>query len=142
MKSLFSGIIQNFGWKTHNFVKKFDLHGAANSYELANSYGFLAYSIVRVSWTPLYERRNFFNFTRPSTKCLLESKVIFFLIQPKRTNSVGILKLREELRIAKTYEKWIKQEGTDKPPVCDNNRKKQENGIDTNKLTYQNLKGN
>ena len=58
------------------------------------------------------------------------------------THLVGILKLREELRIAKTYEKWIKQEGTDKPPVCDNNRKKQENGIDTNKLTYQNLKGN
>ena len=44
------------------------------------------------------------------------------------------MKLREELRIAKTYEKWIKQEGTDKPPVCDNDRKKQENGIDSNKL--------
>ena len=54
---------------------------------------------------------------------------------------VGILKLREELRITKTYEKWIKQEGTDLPPVCDDSRKKQESGMDSNKLTYQNLKG-
>ena len=36
-------------------MKKFDTHGAANSYELANSYGFLPISIVRISWTPLYE---------------------------------------------------------------------------------------
>ena len=55
--SLFLEIIWNSGWKNNNFVKKFGIDGAANSYELAlviNSYGFLPISIVRISWTPLY----------------------------------------------------------------------------------------
>lgn len=57
-----------------------------------------------------------------------------------KLNEVGILKLQEDLQIPKLYQKWIKQEGSNEPPKCveDLNQK---NGLESNKLTYENLKG-
>lgn len=60
----------------------------------------------------------------------------------KYTNafSVGILKMRENLLISDLYERWIKQDGLEKPADC-NSDTPENNNQNNNKLTYDNLKG-
>ena len=50
--------------------------------------------------------------------------------------------MRENLEITELYEKWIKQDGDDKPPKCSQNEEEATQAVtESNKLTFANLKG-
>ncbi|CAG5079796.1 Oidioi.mRNA.OKI2018_I69.PAR.g9373.t1.cds [Oikopleura dioica] len=56
--------------------------------------------------------------------------------------SVGVLRMRENLEINQLYEKWIKQDGLDTPPKCNQNDEEANTAVtESNKLTFDNLKG-
>ena len=50
--------------------------------------------------------------------------------------------MRENLEINQLYEKWIKQDGLDTPPKCNQNDEEASTAVtESNKLTFDNLKG-
>jgi hypothetical protein len=50
--------------------------------------------------------------------------------------------MRENLEITELYEKWIKQDGDDTPPKCSQNDEEATQAVtESNKLTFDNLKG-